>query len=551
VQETPASVSVLIVGLALANELGYRGIDFIVIDDGEGGIPFPAGEAIFSRTMEHLRRWGIADRVRHDPGFPDDFALNIGFSTSLTGHLLAAFTAPSNGDMPAASSDSPEGIAICPKQVFDPTLRASLQRYPFGDVRFRTRLVEFRDDRERVHATVSDLASGTEYTIAARYLAGCDGARSTVRRQLDIPFIGSFAEGHNFAVSFSAPPLHERMHAHFGRRFFQLHTLNTPNRPYFTTVDGRAQWRMSMYIERGDDPSPAEALTAAIGVPIDFTVTRAQPWAGHRVVAQRYRTRRVFLLGDAAHLRWPKGGFGANTGIGDAVDLGWKIAAVLDGWGGERLLDSYEAERRPVAIRNVNEAANNRVLDGLIAPDAALDEESTAASVRRGEVGNLIHALRLREFRTQGLQLGYRYRQSPICVADGSLEPPDDHMVYSPSTWPGSRAPHAWLGDRRSTLDLFGYGFVLLRFDPDAPYAPLAQAAAARSVPLNDVLVDSPKIATLYERPLVLVRPDGHVAWRGEAIGDDALTILDHVRGAAPATADDHTAAFAPAQRFG
>ena len=252
------------------------------------------------------------------------------------------------------------------------------------------------------------------------------------------------------------------------------------------------------------------------------------------MVARHYGAGRVFLLGDAAHLRWPKGGFGANTGIGDAVDLGWKISAVLEGWGGSELLGSYEAERRPIAVRNVNEASNNRVLDALIKPEPLLDDDSTEAAARRAEVGNLIHAVRLREFRSQGIQLGYRYRQSPICVDDGTLEPPDDHMVYQPSTWPGCRAPHAWVAEGRSTLDLFGRGFVLVRTDPDVPVSGLLDAAAERSVPLHEVTLETPEICRLYEMPLVLVRPDGHVAWRGAVApeGSDALALIDRVRGA-------------------
>jgi 2-polyprenyl-6-methoxyphenol hydroxylase-like FAD-dependent oxidoreductase len=533
----PLSTAVIIVGagpvgLALANELGYRGVPFAVIDDGDGGIPFPAGEALFSRTMEHLRRWGMAESVRHNPGFPDTFPMRIGFGTSLTGHLLATFDGPSNAEVPASASDnSPEGIAICPKFVFDPLLRRGAERFSFGMLRYHTRVTAVHDTVDGVTCDVVDLETNAQYTVAGRYLAACDGARSTIRRQLEIPYVGSFGQGHNFAVSFRAPALHGMMEERFGRRFFQFHTLNTPNRPYFTTVNGHDLWRMSMYIERDDDPAPEVALANAVGVPLDFEIARAQPWAGHRVVAQRYRTNNVFLLGDAAHLRWPKGGFGANTGIGDAVDLGWKIAAVLAGWGSPELLASYEAERRPIAIRNVNEAANNRVLDGLIAPDRSLDDESVDTLRRRADVGNAIHALRLREFRTQGIQLGYRYRNSPICIADGSLEPPDDHQVYSPSAWPGSRAPHAWLSDGRSTLDLFGRGFVLLRFAATAPFAGLADAAAASGVPFTDVPIDQPEIADLYERPLVLVRPDGHVAWRGDDDGD-ALAIVDRVRGA-------------------
>ncbi len=522
------------VGLALANELGWRGVDFLLVDEGDGAIPFPSGEGIFSRTMEHLRRWGIASQVRHHPGFPDDYPIHVGFATSLTGKLLAVFEGPSNADMPAASGDiSPEGIMICPKQVFDPMLKASAERFGKDKLRYRTRLLSFTQSERGVVARVEDVMTQKQYEIACGYLAGCDGARSVVRKQLGIPYIGSFGEGHNFAVSFKAPALRALMEKNFGRPFFQLHTVNTPRRPYFTTVNGAEEWRMSMYIERGDDPDPLAAITEAIGVAMPIEILRAQPWAGHRVVAEHYGAGRVFLVGDAAHLRWPKGGFGANTGIGDAVDLGWKISAVLEGWGGNALLPSYEAERRPIAIRNVNEASNNRVLDAYILPESLLDDESAAAQARRNAVGNQIHALRLREFRTQGIQLGYRYRGSPICVQDGTLEPPDDHMVYQPSTWPGCRAPHVWISDGKSTLDLFGKGFVLVRTDPGVSTDALLNAAGERGIPMREVTLDTPDIKRLYETPLVLVRPDGHVAWRGAALPKDIAGLLDRITGAA------------------
>jgi 2-polyprenyl-6-methoxyphenol hydroxylase-like FAD-dependent oxidoreductase len=221
------------VGLAVANELGYRGVDFILVDEGDGAVPFPAGEALFSRTLEHLRRWGMADQVRYGTGFPDDLPFDIGFTTSLTGRLLTVFEGPSNAGMPAASSDvSPEGIAICPKFIFDPLLRAGAKRFACGTLLSNTRVNAFHDnDGAGVTCTIQDLLTGAESTIEGAYLAACDGARSMIRRQLDIPLVGSFGQGHNFAVAFTAPGLQSMIERQFGRRFFQIHTVNVPNRP--------------------------------------------------------------------------------------------------------------------------------------------------------------------------------------------------------------------------------------------------------------------------------------------------------------------------------
>ena len=204
---------------------------------------------------------------------------------------------------------------------------------------------------------------------------------------------------------------------------------------------------------------------------------------------------------------------------------------MLAGWGGSALLDSYEVERRPVAIRNVNEAANNRTLDAMIIADPMLDEDSSDGEKSRHTIENKIHALRLREFRTQGIQLGYRYHRSPICIDDGSLEPPNDHMLYQPTTWPGSRAPHAWLPDGRSTLDLYGRGFLLMRFDDGDGPTSLQQAAKLRNVPFEEQRFSSAELHRLHERTFVLVRPDGHVAWRGDSLPPDPLAVIDRVRG--------------------
>jgi 2-polyprenyl-6-methoxyphenol hydroxylase-like FAD-dependent oxidoreductase len=499
------------VGLSLANELSYRGVRYIQVDEGDGSIVFPAGENIFSRTMEHLRRWGIADGIRYGDIFPADYPRNIGFCTRLGGAVLAMFPGHANEEGPGSSPHSPEGGLFSPKKAFD-------------DLGHGVAVSLERRDTSKMH------------TIHCRYLAACDGARSFIRRKLDIRLIGSFGEGANFAIHFRAPALGARIQAMFGTRIAQLHTVQGKERCYFTTVDGRDEWRFSMYVEKDVTPDPRDVLCQAIGDDIDFEIIRAQPWSGHRVVAERYRSGNIFLVGDAAHLRWPKGGFGANTGIGDAVDLGWKLAAVLQGWGGSALLDSYEAERRPIAIRNTNEAANNRAFDEMIVGDPLLEQQSAEGDEARLTMMRNLYAYRLREFRTEGIQLGYRYRSSPICVPDDDIEPPDDHMLYRPSTYPGARAPHARLADGRSTLDLFGSEYVLLRFDAQIDASAFRSAAQTLSIPLADHSVTDAKVAALYERPLVLVRPDGHVAWRGSAMPADAAVILETAAGRSQAT---------------
>jgi hypothetical protein len=260
------------------------------------------------------------------------------------------------------------------------------------------------------------------------------------------------------------------------------------------------------------------------------------PWVRRELVADRYGKGRVFIAGDAAHLTSPTGGFGMNMGIQDAVDLSWKLEAMLRGWGGPHLLGSYEIERRPVAIRNVREASGN--LKRMLQPRAAKPPPEAfvpgaAGDKPRAEFGRAYTEMMKREWFSIGIHLGYRYEGSPIIVPDGTPEPPDEVMDYAPTARPGHRAPHAWLKGGRSTLDLFGRGFVLLRLGvhpPDA--AALIAAAQAAQLPLQTVDIADLAIAALYETRLVLVRPDGHIAWRGDALPADPSRLFATVRGA-------------------
>jgi 2-polyprenyl-6-methoxyphenol hydroxylase-like FAD-dependent oxidoreductase len=523
------------VGLAVANELGCRGVRTEVLDAGDGGVPFPAGEAIFSRTMEHLRRWGIADDAREQGRPPLDYPHRFAFVTTVTGHSLAEFdfgtTNRAGGEY---AVHTPEGPAMLSKFFLLPLLERSARRWPGVRIAHHKRVIGLDQDERGVTVAVQDQRTGQVVTRRGDYLVACDGGRSWVRKRLGIDLAGTFAQGSNYAVHFRAPELLPLLRRHIGGPAAQVQTLSSSLRPYITVVNGTDEWRLSVYLDR--DPEPGEEIRwvhEAVGAPIDVEILNAQPWSGHRVVAGRYRHGRVFLAGDAAHLLWPKGGFGANTGIGDAVDIGWKLAAVLQGWGGPALLDSYQAERRQVAVRNVDEAASNWRADSEIAPGPLLDEAGPLGDAARARMGALIEDLRLKEYRSIGIQLGHRYIGSPVIIADGTPQPPDQPDVYTPSTWPGCRAPHAWTHDGTSLLDHFGTGFVLVRTGTVAgtDATPLAEAALAAGVPFKVLDINDRAVARLYEKPLVLVRPDGHVCWRGDTLPTPAAALLDQVCG--------------------
>jgi 2-polyprenyl-6-methoxyphenol hydroxylase-like FAD-dependent oxidoreductase len=522
-------------GLALASELSWRGISCLVVEQGDGSVEFPTTNLVNTRTCEHLRRWGLADRVRYDAGFPPDYPRNYVFVTRMNGYELARFDHPANGDPQSRSPHSPEGRIWVSKPFFDPVLQKHVRTLPTVEVRCNTSLESFCQDGQTVVADCVDTQGGKHATVEAGYLVGCDGGKSAVRRELGTPLQGAFSQGMNVAVLFRSPLLSFTRHG----AAVQYQIINAHVQGAIAAVDGRDLWRLNI---RGVRPDQLESLDAAgvlrlaLGENIPFELLTVRPWSGHCVVAERYREGRVFLGGDAAHLLWPAGGFGMNTGVGDSVDLGWKLAAVLQGWGGPRLLESYEPERRPIGMRNVTEAGEMRAgFDTQIPFSPLLEEDGENGKRVREKAREAILRTRAKEFQhdSAGIELGYRYENSPICVPDGTPAPPEDHAFYTPTTWPGARAPHVWLKDGRSTLDLFGRGFTLLALAPKIPDTSVFKSAAKQvGLPLEIVTLDEPRVRELYERSLVLVRPDGHVAWRGESAPANAADIVEQVRGA-------------------
>jgi hypothetical protein len=264
-----------------------------------------------------------------------------------------------------------------------------------------------------------------------------------------------------------------------------------------------------------DDDTIRRRVCDAVGRDVQLEILTRDVWAAHRLIADSYRDRRIFLAGDACHLHPPFGGYGMNLGIADGVDLGWKLAAVLEGWGGSELLDSYEKERRSVHQRTIAEAvANYRVLSAQLLKDS-VEEDSDEGRRVRHEVGDEILRTKTREFKTLGVVLGSRYTDSPIIVGDGNAPPGEHHATYEPSAYPGCLAPHAWLADGSSLYDHFGRGYTLLALDDTASTDPLTQAAKRAGVPITVVNFRDQELRALYGAPLVLIRPDQYVAWRG------------------------------------
>lgn len=521
------------VGLALAIELGWHGIACTLIEQGDGTIVTPKMNEVNTRTMEFCRRWGVADQVLNCP-FPGDHPLDAVFVDTLFGHELGRVTRPARNSQ-TAEAHSPYRLQACSQIWFDPILAARVRTFPTVQLHYRHRLDSFSQNAGGVSAEIKDMANGQRHHITADYLVGCDGAASLVRRSLGIQLIGQGTIGYAINMFFRAPDLLAQSGRKPGTFFIPIDRGGVWGN--LRTIDPvRGVWRLM--VDTADDVTPETVdregyLRRALGREVAVEWIDVNIWRRRSLVAERYGDGRVLLAGDAVHQLSPTGALGMNSGVGDAVDLGWKLAAVLKGWGGPRLIDSYDSERRPVGERNVRMATNFHKDNTAFShwPPALEDDGPEGDSARR-KLGAMLEQKVGGEFRTLGLQIGYTYEDSPICVPDGTPAPPDDPANYIANARSGARAPHVWLGDNQSTLDLYGRGFVLLRF-PGAPEtAALLAAGAARQMPMTAVDVSDAEAAALHGRRLVLVRPDGHVAWRADDLPSDVGALIDRVRGA-------------------
>jgi len=521
------------VGLALAAELGWRGIACTLVEQGDGTITTPKMNEVNTRSMEFCRRWGIADQVMNCP-FPGDHPLDAVFVTSLFGHELGRVIRPARNDQ-TPEPHSPYRLQACSQIWFDPMLAKLARSFPSVRLHYRHQLDALSQDADGVTAEIADIETGKRHRITADYLVGCDGAASLVRRSLGIEMAGQGTIGYPINMFFRAPDLLTRSGRKPGTFFIPVDRGGVwGNLRIIDPING--VWRLMVDAARDVTPETVDRagyLRRALGRDIAVEWIDVNVWRRRSLVAERYGEGRVLIAGDAVHQLSPTGALGMNSGLGDAVDLGWKLAAVLQGWGGAQLIGSYDSERRPVGERNVRMATSfYQDNEAFMHRSPALDDDGAEGDQARRELGEMLERKVGGEFRTLGLQLGYCYENSPICVADGTPPPADDPATYTANARPGARAPHVWIGQNKSTLDLFGRGFVLLRF-PGAPDAvALASAAAARRVPLTVIEVDQPDAAAIYARRLALVRPDGHVAWRSDDMPAEPGALIDRVRGA-------------------
>ncbi|MGY1824547.1 FAD-dependent monooxygenase [Geodermatophilus sp. SYSU D00079] len=520
-------------GLAAAIELGRRGVEVLVVEPRTTLDPLrPRAKTTSVRTMEHLRRWGLADRLRAAAPLPVAHAQDVVFCTGLFGTEITRFP-EAFGLWTTPSELAAEPGQQAPQPVVEEVLRAAAGELPTVTLLLGWRVAEVEDGPAGVNAALTGPA-GERAEVRAEYLLGCDGSGSATRPAIGARYSGSSGTLPNLSVTFRSPDLDQRPACALGIHYWVI-GAERGGLMGRLDLDG-TWWAIVQGVDAArEDVDPAALVRTLVGADVDVEVLATDPWSARMLLADRYRGERVFLVGDAAHLNPPWGGHGFNTCVGDAVNVAWKLAAVLQGWAPPSLLDSYEAERRPVAERTIAAAGSQ---EAFLAPAFAtgdLDDDGPTGAALRAE---LAAALQVKdpEFHSLGLVLGYDYADSPVVVPDGRPVPGPTVATYTPSAHPGARLPHTWLSAGRSVYDVLGDGFTVLWLDPQADPAPLAAEAAHDGVPLTVVdLRTLPRLRALYGAGLVLVRPDQHVAWRGDAAADPPA-LLGRVTGRVPST---------------
>lgn len=522
------------VGLTTALDLQARGIRVLVLERNPTTTRHPKMDVTNGRSMEHFRRLGVAERIR-DKAVPRENCMDVSWVTRLAGWELARFKYPNvhewrehirrhnDGSQPL------EPNMRLSQVVLEPELREILEASPLAEIRFGWAFEDFVQDEDGVTVTALEVATGQRHEIRCALLAGCDGGGSVVREKLGFELKGDFNVARVYMTHFRSSA------KAFLQSFGVAWHYQTPDGSTLIAQDDEEIWTLHAFLPPDTDEAaidPKEIVYRALGQEFPMDVLQANAWSPHLVVSSGSGRGRVWLAGDAVHQLIPTGGYGMNTGIAEAADLAWKFAADLQGWGGPHLLETIDTERRPIAQFSVDSSRENMAVRLQIAQhyDPIIHEDSPAGADARKELSKLIFNLGNAENESLGVEIGARYRNSSIICHEGN-EPAWDRVRFIPTTWPGCRAPHVFLESGEAIFDLFGPGFTLVRFAA-TNVDTLVAAATERGVPLKLLDVRDANARAIYERDLVLVRPDHYVAWRDNDMPDDPLAIIDHVRGA-------------------
>jgi 2-polyprenyl-6-methoxyphenol hydroxylase-like FAD-dependent oxidoreductase len=531
------------VGLTLAMDLASRGISVLMVETRFCGEP-PNVKCnhVSARSMEIFRRLGVATTLRN-AGLPEDHANDVSYRTTFTGEELSRIPIPARSERYIATGgpDTWWPTAEPPHRInqiyLEPLLFAHAQAMDGVRILSRTRVDDFTQYDDGVQVRATDLETGETLQLRCDYMIGCDGGKSAVRKAIGATLSGTDVVGRVQSTFFRAPDLLARAKHRPAWATFSLNPRRCGN---VYAIDGHETFLMHNYLNAGETDFEAVdrdwAIRTILGVGADFNyeIISKEDWVGRRLVADKFRDRRVFICGDAAHLWIPMAGYGMNAGIADAMNLSWLLAGRLNGWATEAALAAYEAERQPITEQVSKFAMNHAIAlqkerEGV---PVGIEEPGAVGAAARAAAGKALYDLNVKQYCCGGLNFGYFYDHSPLIAYDGESPPSYTMDQFTPSTVPGCRTPHVWLDDGRSLYDAMGPEYTLLRLDSAADAQPLIQAAKARGVPLTVLDLKSSQAAGLYRHAFVLSRPDQHVAWRGDCIPQDPLALIDLVRGA-------------------
>jgi len=520
-------------GFCTAIDLGRRGVNCLLLERRPATAPWPKMDRTNARSMEFFRRIGIADRIR-ELGFPSEMSMDVFLMTRLSEPPVAVLQFPSVAECRKRIAGTHDGsLPLEPYQLVaqnkvEPLLKEVAESTPNVMVRHGCEVTDFDQDDTGV-TVMARRINGEEVVARASYLVGCDGGVSTVRKRLNIKLEGEGSIRELRQVIFYSPDLFDKIPYGKGRHYSFLDPEDS-----FTIVVQGDRKEFTLHTSMPEDSDFKAVIARLVGYPCDIKILHVLTWRYHLLLAERYRDRRVFLAGDSAHLVIPTGGLGMNTALGDAFDLSWKLAGVIRGWGGPALLNSYELERRPVGVHNVAcsgwAASGVPIWQSLVKPNV-LDDTSEGADVRH-EIAKSFRTNHGRMHGMRGAEFGYTYAGSAILDEESRSEKWDTN-VYSPNTRPGARAPHTWLSDGRPLQDVVGNWYTLLHFGGGGNIGEFEAAFRAIGAPLAILHLDEPHMRKLYDKSMFLLRPDMHIAWRGDKAPANVGNLVDRVTGRA------------------
>ncbi|CAE6835860.1 FAD-dependent monooxygenase [Paraburkholderia haematera] len=523
------------VGLTLAIDIGSRGIACVLVEQKAEPQFLPKMERCNARTMEIFRRLDLAERIRA-AGMPEDVPMDVQIIRSMVEPPILRLPYPSVAEALALTRENRDGsLPLEPYQLIsqytlEPLLLEVAEQLPPVTVMRSTTFLEFTEQDDGVLVAVND-ADGVRRTLKTAYLVGCDGGASRVRKQLGIHLEGEGDIARLRQGLFYCEQLVERLPIGNGPSRGR-HYLVAGGPPTFMIMqDSTRHWTVHSAVE--SDEEMRRMFEQIIGVPLPYEMLYCAEWRQNLLLAERYGEGRVFLAGDAAHLVIPTGGLGMNTGVGDATDLAWKLAATLQGWGGPGLLASYEVERRQIGERVVGASRyaslGYRAWLAEVRPE--IGDDTPAGAAARAHLAEVANVQQRKSNEMIGAELGYRYVDSPI-IDNVPGGPQHDLRAYLPTSWPGARLPHMWLADGSAIQDrLRSDRYTLIDVAGGHGAGPLLTAFEALGAPLDVLVVPDSALRAIYERDLVLVRPDLHVAWRGNRLPQAANELAARVIG--------------------